>query len=677
LYFILNTIRTVYYIFAFLFIVTFLSAQNLDSLLQSYKTIQNPKQKTYALLRYAEELLHYDFDSAYSCANSALLSANILKDEMLIAESNIVIGYAFEANGKYKEALKNFLIASDLCKKNKSKPKLAQCYTAMGIIYWYQGFHEKAEEYYKKNISLCLELNDVNGLAASYGNLAILFDENYQLDSSLVYYKKALSIFEKGNKPKQTAACLDNMSIVYKQKQDFTNALSHNFRSYELRESINDTIGMLASMGNLGSIFIAQNKPNEAIEISERVLKIAQRLGSKEDVKYAYVNLRDAYELKNDYKSANKVLNLLMLVKDSLRNLENASQIAKLETKYKTKEKETELSEIKLLQKIQREENLNKLKQKNYFIIVLSIVGVFVLIIAFMLFKRFKEKQQIADAISKKNEAIEKQKTIIDHAYLELSEKNKDITDSIRYAKRIQEAIFPSQSFYYSLFPNSFVLFQPKDIVSGDFYWFEKDSLGNSYVAVVDCTGHGVPGAFMSIVGFNLLNNAIHEHKCSTPAQILNQINKDLNETLKQTEEESSIKDGMEISICKWSSSTNELIFAGANTIIYKICNNTLETIKGNKHPVGSFYGEQLKPFTDIKISINPHDTIYMFSDGYADQFGGEKGKKYKYKKLEDFLLSNSNEPVQQQKKSLEMEFAQWKGNLEQVDDVCVIGIRF
>ena len=589
----------------------------------------------------------------------------------------MLMGYCYEANGRYKDALNHFLIASDLSNKSKNKPKLAQSYTAMGVVYWYQGFYDKAEEYYKKNIEICLELNDLNGLGASYGNLAILFDEKKDLDNALIYYKKALLIFDNGKKLSQTAACLDNMSLIFKQKENFSQAKAYNLRSYKIRESITDTIGMLASMGNLGSIFIAEKNPNEAIKISESVLAIATRLGAKEDVKSAYYNLKDAYELKGDYMKANHILNKLMDLKDSLRNIENSGQIAELEAKFKNKEKEAELTEIKLAREIQEIENAEKLKKKNYSIIILSIVGVFILLIAFILLKRFKEKKQVAEEFSEKNKAIEFQKTIIDKAYHELSEKNKDITDSIKYAQRIQEAIFPSASHFSNLLPQSFVLFKPKDIVSGDFYWVEKGLDDSVYIAVVDCTGHGVPGAFMSIVGFNLLNKAIHENKCDNPADILNQVNAYLTETLKQTFEESAVKDGMEISLCKWNKNKNELIFAGANTIIYHISDYQINIVRGNKHPIGSFYGEQLKPYQNAQVIIKPNDCVYLFSDGFADQFGGPKGKKYKYKQLEDFLLLNSIKPIGEQNQLLNNEFESWKGNLEQIDDVCVIGIRF
>ncbi|MBC7695520.1 MAG: tetratricopeptide repeat protein [Burkholderiales bacterium] len=651
-------------------------SQNRDSLYTQYKKESDPKLKAAALLIYGEEILRHNIDSALSCGYIALQTAKKLNDKSLVAEANMLIGYSFEASGKYKDALNCFLIASDINKKNRNKPKLAQCYTAMGVIYWYQGFYDKAEEYYKKNIEICLELNDLSGLGASYGNLAILFDEKKELDNALIFYKKALAIFDNGKKPAQTAACLDNMSLIFKQKGDFSQARSYNLRSYKIRESLHDSIGMLASMGNLGSIFIAQKNADEAIEISQQVLSIAVRLGAKEDMKSAYYNLKDAFELKKDYKSANAILNKLMDLKDSLRNMDNANQIAELEAKFKTKEKEVELSEVKLMQELREVENSEKLKKKNYSIIILSLVGVFILLLAVILLKRFNEKQKVAEEFSAKNKAIEFQKTIIDTAYHELTERNKDITDSIKYAKRIQEAIFPSAVHFSKLLPQAFTLFKPKDIVSGDFYWVEKGKDDAVFVAVVDCTGHGVPGAFMSIVGFNLLNKAIHENKCDDPADILNQVNIDLTETLKQTFEESAVKDGMEISLCKWNKEKNELLFAGANTIVYHISDDQINIIKGNKHPIGSFYGEQLKPFQTAKIIVKKNDCVYLFSDGYADQFGGPKGKKFKYKQLEEFLLSIAHEAMETQKQKLDEVFEKWKGDLEQVDDVCIIGIR-
>ncbi len=618
--------------------------------------------------------MHYDTDSALVCGNLSLKNATLLKDTFLIAESHILIAYCLEAKAIYKSALQNFIIATELYKKKKDKSRLAQCYTGMGIIYWYQGFYKKAIDYYKKNISICLEINDQNGLAAGYGNIAIIFDERKDLDNALLYYNKALAIYEKTKKPAQTAACLDNMSLVYKQKKEFKTALDLNIKSYKLRENIRDTIGMLASMENLGSIFISLKKYDDAISISERVITIASRLGAKEDIKFAYMNLKEAYEAKKDYPTANYILNKLMEIKDSLRNIDNAGQIAELETKFKTKEKEVELSEVKLKQQLKEKENNEQLKRKNYFIAILSVIGVLIVLIAFLLLKRFKEKQQIAEAISKQNEAIEEQRIVIDKAYRELTEKNKDITDSIKYAQKIQQAVLPSYKFITNELAKTrtghFILFKPKDIVSGDFYWFYKNESSLFYVTA-DSTGHGVPGGFMSMLGINLLNQIIVERGITNPGDILNKLREEIIRSLKTDEGYS--KDGMDAVVCKITFKDNLLEYAAANNPIYIVREKELTILPAQKMPVG--YSDTIKPFMTQQFTLKQKDCIYTITDGYADQFGGEKGKKFKYKQLKELLVSISDDPVSRQLETLNQNFEKWKGTLEQVDDVCIIGI--
>ena len=650
-------------------------SQNLDSLHHIYQSQTDLKLKTKSLLVYGDELVHHNIDSAFVCGNIAFKNAKILKDSSILAETHMLLGYSLEAKGSYKAALQNFIIATDLFKKLKIKSKLAQCYTAMGIVYWYQGFSNKAIEYYKKNISICLEIKDENGMAASYGNIAIIFDERKDLDNALMYYKKALVIFEKNKRPMQMAACLDNMSLVYKQQKEYKTALDFNLRSYNLRESIRDTLGMLASMENLGSIFIALKKYDDAIQISERVVEIANRLGAKEDVKFAYLNLKEAYEAKKDYPAANIILNKLMEVKDSLRNIENANQIAELETKFKTKEKEIELSEVKLIQQLRDKENSEQLKRKNYFIIILIVIGVLIVLIGILLLKRFIDKQKIVEAINKKNEAIEAQKIMIDKAYHELSEKNKDITDSIKYAQKIQQAVLPSQKFISDELKKThtehFILFKPKDIVSGDFYWFHKTDKTLFYVTA-DSTGHGVPGGFMSMLGINLLNEIVIERGVINPGDILNRLREEIVRSLKTDDGYS--KDGMDAVVCKIDFEANMLEYATANNPVYLIRNKELIILPAQKMPVG--YSDHMEPFETKTLQINNSDSIYTITDGFADQFGGPKGKKYKYKQLKELLVSISNEPMQRQLSVLNQSFENWKGDLEQVDDVCIIGLK-
>lgn len=614
-------------------------------------------------------------DSAQKWVRIAYEEAIDIKNEILQAEAALQFAFCEEYKSNFRAALKYNLLAANLFTKNKHKSGLAKCYTSMGVIYWYQGMYNQAQDYFYKNIKLSKELGDEEGMAASYGNLAIIFDELGRLDSSLHYYKKALAIYSRDNNLMQLASCYDNMSLIYLQKKDFENALAFHGKGFDIRKNIADTMGIMASMENLGSIYIKQNKPDKAIEVSNQVLGIARRFQAKEDVKYALFNLRDAYEMKGDIKSAYRIQKQLMGLKDSIRNIENMNHIAEMEARFKNKEQEAELGEIKLQQKLREQENEISNRKKNSLIIILVISGVSFLLVSTLIFKRFKDKQKVAEELEKKNTAIESQKLIIDKAYAELAEFNKNITDSIRYAKRIQQAIFPTKDKMQRCLPDSFVFFQPKDIVSGDFYWMENSG-DDVYFALVDCTGHGVPGAFMSIVGVNLLNQALFESKLTSPAQILNQINIGLEATVKQTEEESVIRDGMEITLCKWNRKKNEFVFAGANHIMYQVRNGELITHRGDKHPIGASYTDMHRDFTNVTIDIQKGDMFYLTSDGYPDQFGGPKGKKFKFKQLEEKFVQISNESLPLQKEQLSKTFNDWKGAYEQLDDVLVMGVR-
>jgi ligand-binding sensor domain-containing protein/serine phosphatase RsbU (regulator of sigma subunit) len=260
-------------------------------------------------------------------------------------------------------------------------------------------------------------------------------------------------------------------------------------------------------------------------------------------------------------------------------------------------------------------------------------------------------------------------------AYSEIDEKNKDITDSIHYAKRIQQAILPSDTMWKQLLPESFILYKPKAIVSGDFYWLEK--WGNqTLVGAVDCTGHGVPGAFMSIVGHNILTQAVNVLGLSKPALILNETNKQLSKKLNQDPDVATVRDGMDIALIAINYPKLKIEFAGANNPLWIIRNNELIQLNGDKFPIGIFVGEELQQFKNHEWELQKDDCIYIFTDGYADQFGGPKGKKFKYKQFQDLLIANHKKPFEEQKIILEKTIEDWIGDLEQIDDILVIGIK-
>lgn len=265
--------------------------------------------------------------------------------------------------------------------------------------------------------------------------------------------------------------------------------------------------------------------------------------------------------------------------------------------------------------------------------------------------------------------------TELHSANTEIEEQKTHIMDSIFYARRIQTAILPSHLMMERYLPSSFVLYLPKDIVSGDFYWMHESN-GHIMVAAVDCTGHGVPGAFMSIVGFNQLNHAVTDSGAIMASDILDKLNKGVIETLNEGSSSTSIRDGMDMALCVFPPEKNKLYFAGANNPLIIIRNNEIIKIKGDKLPIGAYEGKEQASFTNHEIEIMPGDCLYLFSDGYADQFGGESDKKFLINRFLKLLLEIHKHPLDEQKQILQERLDRWMGKNSQVDDILVIGIK-
>ncbi len=333
--------------------------------------------------------------------------------------------------------------------------------------------------------------------------------------------------------------------------------------------------------------------------------------------------------------------------------------------------KQIELQEQKIKKQqnvMQQNEMLIASKQKK---LNISFIGLgLIALIAIAILKNAVDKQKANKVLAEKNRAIELQKQ-------QIEEKNQAIMASIYYAKKIQEAILPSEEALQKLLRDYFVFNQPKDIVSGDFYWVHNSTHSNNTIlAVADCTGHGVPGAFMSLIGHSLLNEIVIENKVEDSAEILNELKVGIIESLKQKGSDEEAKDGMDIALCVWDRKTNRIQFSGAHNPLYVIRNNTLQELKGDMQSIGFNRGANNKMFEKHYLDLKQDDLIYMFSDGFVDQKGGPNNKKFFYEPFRQLLLSNAHLPLKDQGEQLRIVFNNWKKNQLQMDDVCIFGAK-
>jgi serine phosphatase RsbU (regulator of sigma subunit) len=297
--------------------------------------------------------------------------------------------------------------------------------------------------------------------------------------------------------------------------------------------------------------------------------------------------------------------------------------------------------------------------------------------------KKFEEKNK---KLWNQSIAIFKEKDRIEILKKEIEEKHHNVTESIQYAKRIQETILPSSDLTKHLFPESFVLYKPKDIVSGDFYWIETCIVQNPdtgkekeivLFSVIDCTGHGVPGAFMSIFGFNLLNQAIDEHNLRKPSEILDFLSHGVMKKLRMHSDETIVKDGMDLMLCAFHRDEMKLEFAGVHNPLYLIRGEELIQYKAGKHAIGEPFGNEFAGYTNNLIDLQKGDIVYVFSDGFCDQFGGPEGRKFLSKNFRETLLELRSLTLENQKAKLDLVLNDWMGKTEQCDDITVMGIKF
>ncbi|MEK6616342.1 MAG: SpoIIE family protein phosphatase, partial [Bacteroidota bacterium] len=457
----------------------------------------------------------------------------------------------------------------------------------------------------------------------------------------------------------------NNIGNVYWELNDFLQALSYLNKSLELYKQLGSQSGIATTLNSLATHFQRQKDFNQSAKYALSALAIADSINDAEQIKNATEILSNDYFDLKQFKKSLFYYKRFSAVKDTITNVEGAKKLAQKESQMEYEQREQKLKS----EQDQKDKDALAEKRKQE-IIKWSVSGGLLLVVVFagFIFRSLR-------ITSKQKSLIEKQKLLVDEQKQLVEEKNKDITDSIHYAKRIQRALLASDTLLNKNLPEYFVFYKPKDIVSGDFYWAAFVN-GKFLIITADCTGHGVPGAFMSLLNISLLNEITLQRKITQPDLILNEIREHIISTLNPEGTETESKDGMDCMLCTFDFINNKLEFSAANNPLWIVKNGETEIqeFKPDKQPVG--FHSVYKPFTLQSTSLEKGDIIYSFTDGFADQFGGSKGKKFKYKQLEDILLTHSHLPMREQKNILNKTFEQWKGNLEQIDDVLVIGVR-
>jgi serine phosphatase RsbU (regulator of sigma subunit)/Tfp pilus assembly protein PilF len=601
------------------------------------------------------------------------------KEELATGLNNV--GYIYNDLGEVEKAIEYYHESLRLEEEIGNKQGIATSLNNLAFIYDKQGNTEKSLEYYYKSLAMLKELKDKHNIARSLNNIGSMIEKKGDLDQALDHYQKSLFISQEISNKHGIAISFINIGLILEKKGDFQQALEYYKKSLKIREEIDDKDGLTMSCNRLANLLLKMNNPVLAKEFALRSFSISKELGFPQNIEISAQMLSQIYEREKNGMLALEMHKLSIQMRDSINN-QNTQQATVLQQAKYDYEKQKTIDDAKH-QTLLNEQEDQKERQK---IITYSIVGILFLVVLFLIFvfNRLQITRKQKKQIELQNSELEIQKKIVE-------EKNEEITDSIHYAKRIQAAILPSEKAVKESLPDSFIFYKPKDIVAGDFYWLEKKN-GKILFAACDCTGHGVPGAMVSVVCVNGLNRSVREHGLTDPAQILDKTREIVIQEFEKSEDE--VKDGMDVSLCVLDE--NKLHWAGANNPLWIIrpkrhCGpdpQSHEQILGqaqndeykileykpDKQPIGKYAEE--KPFTTRTIDLQKGDSIYIFTDGYHDQFGGDKGKKFKAAKLKELLLSIQDKGLLEQKQIIENMFDKWRGNLEQVDDVCVIGVR-
>jgi serine phosphatase RsbU (regulator of sigma subunit) len=619
------------------------------------------------------------------------------------------LGNAYIISSAYAKAMKELLLANELNVKLADRKREAACLSNIAIIHLNMGDLGKAVKNHAKALQLREELQDSMGIANSLNNLGVLYTELNNPQQALVNYTASLEMKQRLGLESKLGVNLNNIAICYRDMKDTVRAKEYFNRSLDNYRTHGDIEGEAMVLGNLGSLYLMQGQMDQAKEHHLLALQRHGQLGNIEGMCHEHLNLSQWHAKRKEAAAAKAHADTALMQADTIGSLKlrrdahlrlaeafdlqgqtakslayfkeylklneqlqleaTSQQMAELQTRLETARIEGELNVVKAENQlnIERVQFEKKVGRAMMALLVLSLLLVALAVYA------YKRKQRDNRILAEKNTIIE--------------QKNTAILQSIRYAKRIQKAVLSTEAKVQQLFSDPLLIFRPKDIVSGDFFWVaQRDEW--SYAAVADCTGHGVPGAFVSIVGHTELAGALQETPDHRPDQMLSYLNERIRIVLRN-EESNEVNDGMDIALCALHRTTGQLEFCGAirpMAIISKRSSihpkatvteghgHHMHIINGSRRPVGKT--DRDTTFERITLQLEPGERVYLFSDGYTDQFGGADDKKFGLRPFRELLLSTVHLPLPQQQQRMEAQLDAWMKGTHQTDDICVLGFE-
>ena len=657
-----------------------------DSLKRELSASREDSLKAAILFELGDQFRYNLPDSALVYFREALELSEELADLKLQALCRRYIGMVIENQGMYDQALEEYFAALDIFEKAENKWGIANCYNDIAIIHYMQGSTEQCMEYLTKSFEIKEELGDKSGMANYYTNMSSLKNSLGQNEEALVFSEKSIELFEELEDQVGIAVGYGNLGTIHYELGNYRASLENHLLSVELHEELHNKDGMAHSLSNIAGVYqfmadslvLSENQRrnylNQAVSYGQRAYTLAEELDALYVQNYAASILKNAYRVLGEPGKSLEYAEIFIRTRDSLFNEEKTRIIEEMDTKYESekKQQQIELQESQLVARdatIQRQETLRNALIAGLFGVVLIII-----VVIFAYVQKRRDNQKIKEQNTQITEANE-ELTVLNEA---ISKQNSEIMDSISYAQRIQSAMMPPVGYFNELLDEAFILYRPRDIVSGDFFWIRQV---NQFIilAAADCTGHGVPGAFMSLLGISYLNEIVQRREITQAGEVLNELRRQIKHSLRQHGQPDETKDGIDMALCVIDQKNRSMQYAGAYNPLYLIREEKgdaeLIELKADRMPLGYHQGKD-RPFTNHDIKLEIGDTFYIFSDGFIDQKGGPDQKKFMSKKFKNLLMEIHDRPLFDQKNILEKTLNDWMGTQSQIDDILVVGVR-